>query len=95
MNTTHAVLRWEDPPNPTGGARGKFNPHEVLKELRQEPGVWAVIATGISPTYSQTSKLVAELKEDHCEVSARKVDGTRCLYARYVPPMRGRNSKVA
>lgn len=70
-------LVWADPPSP----RHKWT--DVVEQLRERPGQWAIIDEREVEKGRHLSKTVARLKLQGCEATIRSSDGIRRLYARW------------
>lgn len=71
---------WEDPP--ATGARKQAHPwHEIVAELTEHPGKWALIATGSA---SSVTNWQQRMKILGCETRTAGVgENKRSLYARW------------
>jgi hypothetical protein len=90
VNVVHGVLAWEDPPPVKRQVNAPgFDGPTVGAQLRERPGVWALVA--INPANGGLATLISSGLRAWCRPSgsfqaAHRTDdvGRKLIYARYV-----------
>jgi hypothetical protein len=92
MRTTATILRWEDPPNPKGAAKGggKSRWDALAAELVDESGRWAVVFegdrnhAGAFATTIKYGRRLCFVPTGSFEAVCRTYNGVVTVYARHV-----------
>lgn len=71
------MIRWEEPPVSVNGRW-----HEVVEELKRNPGRWALIEEGLTEKYGESS-LRASFRRWGCQVKTRRLEGGTSVWARW------------